>query len=382
VLTSLATGGQLHILDPETVVDAEAVAGYLAEHRIDGFKAVPSHLAALTAAVGVDRLLPAGSVVLGGEAAPAAWVNELVEAAGDRRVFNHYGPTETTIGVATAHLKSGAVVPVGSPIANTRLFVLDEFLNPVPVGVTGELYVGGAGLARGYVGRVGLTGERFVACPFGEAERMYRTGDLARWTGDGQVVFAGRADEQVKIRGFRVEPGEVEAVLRTHPGVTQAAVVARDGRLVAYVVGETTDLREFAAGRLPEYMVPAVVVELDELPLTAAGKLDRNALPAPDYLARAGVGRAPSSPQEELLCAAFAHVLGVESVGVDDNFFDLGGHSLLAVRVISRIRATLGAELDIRQLFDTPTVAQLAQQLGEPTSARPALRPMTREGHR
>ncbi|MFC7479101.1 amino acid adenylation domain-containing protein [Luedemannella flava] len=233
-MASLTTGGRLHVLRPDAVVDAEAVAGYLAEHRIDGYKVVPSHLAALTAAAGMDRLVPAGSevttgsVVLGGEAAPAAWVRELVEAAGDRRVFNHYGPTETTIGVATTELTAvGEVVPIGSPIANTRLYVLDSALAPVPVGVTGELYVAGAGLARGYAGRPGLTGERFVACPHGCGERMYRTGDLARWTTDGQIVFGGRADQQAKIRGFRIEPGEVEAALLSHPEVTRAAVIVR-----------------------------------------------------------------------------------------------------------------------------------------------------------
>jgi acyl carrier protein len=201
-------------------------------------------------------------------------------------------------------------------------------------------------------------------------------------------VFAGRADEQVKVRGHRIEPGEIEAVLSAHPAVARAAVIARedipgDRRLVAYVVadGEVTGLREFAAARLPDHMVPSAVVELPELPLTAAGKLDRTALPAPGQ-DRAGSGRPPETPQEELLCAAFAHVLALDSVGADESFFDLGGDSLLAVRLISRIRATHGAELDIRHVFDTPTVAQLAQQLDAPTSARPALRPMSREGIR
>ncbi|GAB2813333.1 hypothetical protein GCM10027091_51940 [Streptomyces daliensis] len=380
VFTSLATGGELHVLDEESVTDPEAVASYLSEQNIDALKVVPSHLRALTSVAGIEPLLPARSVVLGGEAAPADWVRELVEAAaaGVRQVFNHYGPTETTIGVATAELTpdavAGGVAPVGTPIANTRMYVLDDALTPVPTGVVGELYVAGAGLARGYVGRPGLTGERFVACPFGpgSGERMYRTGDLARWSREGQLVFVGRADEQVKIRGFRIEPGEIEAVLLTHLDVTQAAVVARedtpsDNRLVAYVVaaggGEPDGLREFVGARLPDHLVPAAVVSLPQLPLTANGKLDRKALPAPEYAT--GTGRAPATSVEVALCAAFAEILGLESVGVDDSFFDLGGHSLLAVRLVSRIRVVLGVEVEVRTLFEAPTVAALAGQLAE-----------------
>ncbi|GFJ77846.1 dimodular nonribosomal peptide synthase [Phytohabitans houttuyneae] len=298
VFISLATGGQLHILDEDAVVDPVAVASYLSDQRIDYVKAVPSHLAALSAGAGMAGVLPARSLVLGGEAAPIAWLRELVAAAGGRKVFNHYGPTETTIGVATTQLTpdlvDGGVVPVGSPIGNTRLYVLDDGLRPVPVGVPGELYVAGAGVARGYVRQAGLTGSRFVACPFGSGERMYRTGDRAKWTAGGNVVFLGRADEQVKIRGFRIEPGEIETVLQTHPAVAQAVVVARedsagDKRLVAYVVPDDldepgftdADVKAFVGQRLPEYMVPAAVVTLSDLPLTPNGKLDRKALPAP-----------------------------------------------------------------------------------------------------
>ncbi|MDV5143315.1 amino acid adenylation domain-containing protein [Streptomyces sp. SBC-4] len=392
VFASLTTGGELHILDEGAVTDPQLVAAYLAEHRIDHFKAVPSHLAALTAAAGMEAVLPARSVVLGGEAASTPWLQELLAAAGGREIHNHYGPTETTIGIATTRLTAeriaDGVVPVGTPIANTRFYIVDANLRPVVPGVAGDLYVSGAGLARGYVGREALTAERFVANPYETGERMYRTGDRAKWTADGQVVFLGRADDQVKIRGYRIEPGEVQGVLTGHPLVEQAAVVARedapgDRRLVAYVVPTDVEdpneqlsgiLKEFAAQRLPEHMVPSAVVVLDALPLTGNGKLDRKALPAPDYSSALSFGgRRAATLQEEILCLAFAEVLGLPEVGVDDDFFELGGHSLLAVRLVSRIRSVLGVEVEIRALFEAPTVAGLAAGLTGAEQARLAL---------
>ena len=415
VFGALASGGTLVVAPERAVTDPVAMAGFIAAQRVDAVKVVPSHLAALGAGPGgLAAVLPGRALVLGGEAAPAGWAADLVAAAGDRAVVNHYGPTETTIGVLTARLDAGTVaggvVPIGSPAANTRVLVLDDRLGLVPPGVAGELYVAGVQLARGYARRAGLTAARFVADPFdpaGGGGRLYRTGDLARWTPAGQLVFAGRADDQVKIRGYRVEPAEIQAVLAACPQTAQAAVIARedtaagdqpdtaadkqagarDKRLVAYVVpadgagDDAGDLpamvREFAAARLPEYMVPAAVVVLDALPLTPNGKLDRKALPAPDFGSAAGAGRGPADAREELLCQAFADVLGLDTVGPDDDFFALGGHSLLAVRLISQVRAVLAVEVDIRAVFEAPTVAGLAHVAG---GDGPAFRPVRSRG--
>ncbi|NEC33274.1 non-ribosomal peptide synthetase, partial [Streptomyces rubrogriseus] len=345
----LLNGGCVHLADLEELHE-RALDGEVPDLPQTTFlKATPSHLPLITGLPGV--CVPDGELVLGGESLTGRAVRTLLAAHPGARVLNEYGPTETIVGCTTWRVESpddlaDGVLTIGRPFPNTRMLVLDPYLQPVPAGVPGELYVSGVQLARGYLNRPGQSASRFVANPFeGPGERMYRTGDIVRWNRRGDLEFISRVDDQVKIRGFRVELGEVESALSRHPGVPEAVAVVRedrpgDRRLVAYLVTgagpvpvpSDEELRERLRETLPDYMVPSAFVRLAELPLTGNGKLDRGRLPAPDYAA-AGTGRAPVTAREELLCALFAEALGLESVGVDDGFFDLGGDSILSIQL-------------------------------------------------
>ncbi|MGW7192452.1 non-ribosomal peptide synthetase, partial [Streptomyces sp. NPDC054838] len=346
---------------------------------------------------GLDTLKLLREVWTGGDVASPSALQRVLTHCPETVLVHSYGPTETTFASHQQRFPTAQRtlhgVYLGAALDNTRIHVLDERLRPVPPGVAGEMYIAGTQVARGYIGRPGLTAERFVADPFGgDGGRMYRTGDLVHWTADGELRFIGRADGQIKLRGFRIEPGEIEETLARHPGVGQVAVVVfEDGpggkRLVAYAVaraGHTlteAGLLRWAADELPEHMVPSAAVLLDAIPLTVNGKPDRRALPAPAPAARPS-GRPARTPREEVLCGLFAEVLGVEGVGIDDNFFGLGGHSLLAVRLVSRMRTVLGLERGVRDLFRTPTVAGLLGD--EPTGFDPmgVLLPLNPRGSR
>ncbi|MEU5399861.1 amino acid adenylation domain-containing protein, partial [Streptomyces sp. NPDC005963] len=386
IYTPLINGASVVLADRDTVRDPAALSSLIDAHRPTVVQATPSLWHALLEDGGptsLDRI----TVLVGGEALPADLAERLARSA--RSVTNVYGPTEVTIWATSRTLdpEHTGVPDIGTPFWNTRAYVLDGALRPSPVGRPGELYLAGAQLARGYLGRYALTSERFVADPYGQpGSRMYRTGDLVRRRPDGHIDFLGRADDQVKVRGFRIELGEIESALGSPDSVGRAVVLVREDRpgvhhLVGYVTAvdgsalEPAALRRVVADRLPEYMVPSAVVVLDAFPLTANGKIDRRALPAPDLEGlTSATGRGPRGAREEILAGIFADVLGVEGVGPEDDFFSLGGHSLLAARVIARVRTTLGADCTIRDVFEARTVAALALRLGErSTAGRPAL---------
>jgi len=381
VYPPLITGGCLHVIPTETALDGKALSDYFSYHQIDCLKIAPSHLAAIQPLDHTGTVLPGRLLVIGGEASRWDWVEKLQTSAPNCTIFNHYGPTEATVGMLTykverqrAEVRS-AMLPMGRPLQNTTAYVLDPELRPVPVGVAGELYIGGVCLARGYQNQVGLTAEKFIPDPFSRqpGARIYRTGDTVRYLPEGDLEFIGRADNQVKVRGFRIELGEIEKALAQHAAVRETVVLLRDEeqgdkQLVAYLVPDPeqppsiNDLRTYLSSRLPEYMVPAAFVLLDALPRTSHGKLDRRELPAPD--------RASSAPEEAFVAARnsteaaladlWSSVLGVSQIGMYDNFFELGGHSLLAAQLISRVREAFQVDVPLRLVFETPTVAGLA----------------------
>jgi thioesterase domain-containing protein/acyl carrier protein len=352
------------LASPEEVRDPELLARLIRAERITALQATPSLWAALLSSE-VD--LSGVRALVGGEALPVGLARALVDRAAS--VTNLYGPTEVTVWATRDDVDGAWAGTIGRPLPGTTAQVLDERLNPVPPGVIGELYLGGAQVTRGYLGRPGLTASRFVAAAYG---RLYRTGDLARWRPDGRLEFLGRADHQVKVRGFRIEPEEIEAVALAHPPVTQAVVITRDDRLIAYLASSDGTVPAFA-DQLPGYMVPSAVHVLPSLPLTPNGKIDRAALP--DVVAPAG-GTAPRSRVETVVCGIVESVLGVPAVGVHDDFFALGAHSLMLVRLAASLRQALGAEISVASLFAAPTVAGVARLVAAGAPAGDALAPV------
>jgi amino acid adenylation domain-containing protein len=389
ILSALLNGKTVDIPEEDTRRNPDDLARWLEDEDIAEFFA-PTIVVDAVYQVAADRTLPLRGLRHVAQAGEALHLTDAVRAfhrgRPGIRLHNHYGPSETHVVTAyTLPCDVGGwpdtpTAPIGRPIWNTQAYVLDGALNPVPPGVVGELYLAGACLARGYLNRAGLTAERFVANPFGAGgARMYRSGDLVRWQADGNLLFVGRADDQVKIRGLRIEPGEVQAVLLRHPDVTGAAVIVRDDRqgnpcLVAYVVttAATGVLRRHVGAHVPDYMVPAAFVAVNRLPLTTNGKLDRRMLPAPVFGTDQEY-RGPRNARETLLCRVFAEILGVPTVGIEDDFFELGGHSFLATRLVNRIRAALAVDVQLRAVFEAPTVAGLAERL-ETAPPRPVLR--------
>ena len=374
--SSLLFGGTLHVFTRETVSHIEEIHEYFEEHSIDCLKIVPSHWKALSPEDG-PPLLPGRMLIFGGEALPAESASRIRRYNEDCRIINHYGPTETTIGKLLYELKGEdnekGTIPIGKPFSNTKAYVLSKEGMQCPVGVPGQLYIAGAGVAKGYLNRPELTNEKFIPNPRGEeGERMYGTGDRVQYQADGNIQFIGRTDDQVKIRGYRVEPGEIARILEESNLVSQAIVLPKEDKqgnkqLVSYIVpkGEfdRSGIQSYLKELLPDYMIPAYLVALEEIPLTSNGKIDRKALPDPEGTVKEGGYTAPRTEAEAKLAAIWEEVLEVEQVGITDDFFELGGHSLLAVRLVSQIRKAFAAELPISDVFDYPTVGQLAERL-------------------
>jgi amino acid adenylation domain-containing protein len=374
VFPALATGGCLHVISQQRAESQGLLADYFSREKIDVLKIVPSHLAALQSGRNPERVMPARRLILGGEASRLDWIERLRALSPGCEIYNHYGPTETTVGVLTYHVGTrvpgtpSGTLPLGRPLPNARVYVLDSGGRPVPRGEQGELCIGGGGVARGYLNRPELNAEKFVADPFGPepGARLYRTGDLGRCLPDGNIEFCGRIDHQVKLHGYRVELGEIEAALRSHADVREAVVLLREDQLVAYVAPQEADrtmLREYLKERLPPYMVPSAFVAMEKLPLTANGKIDRQGLAALSYESAAPARDfvAPRTETEKALAVIWSGVLKVEHIGIHDDVFDLGAQSLMAMKALAQIRDAFQVTLSLRNLFEHPTVAGLAE---------------------
>lgn len=376
LLGPLINGICVFLAEGDTSRSSVSLAKTLSRHRIEAITLVPSLAYALLDDANHDQLSSCRLWICSGEPLATNIMENVIVKVPNLQLFNFYGASEVCGDSTFINCTDYKEVAIGRPIWNTRVYVLDSGLQPVPAGIAGELYISGLGLARGYLGRSALTADRFVADPFGRpGGRMYRTGDLARWRTDGVLDFLGRVDDQVKIRGFRIEPGEVEAILSQHNMVAQTVVIAREdsrghNQLIGYVVAapgqaiDPTSVRRFADKHLPDYMVPTAIIVLDSLPLTPSGKLDRQALPSPTFAAASS--RPPRTSQEQILAGLFAELLDLERVGIDDNFFDLGGHSLLALRLQSHFQKATGEELPLRLIFEKGTVAGIISALAEP----------------
>ena len=379
----LCLGGTLHVIPQELTTDPQGLGEYFVREGIDCLKIVPSHLSALLSGAHPERVLPRKLLVVGGEGSTWELVARVEKLSPDTRIMNHYGPTETTVGVITYPIEKGKrlagtpIVPLGRPLPNSRIYVLDRHLAPTPTGVPGEVFIGGGGVARGYLGQPALTSERFLPDPFHSGERVYRTGDRARLLEDGTILFLGRVDHQVKIRGYRIELGEIEAALVAHEAVREAVVLVDEDspgekQLVGYVASEpgaaldVATLRASLAQRLPEYMVPPALLVLSTMPLTPNGKIDRRALAALEHQKHESVADsyvAPRTPIEEVIASIWCDIFDKERVGVHDKFADLGGHSLLAIQIIARTREAFRVDVALRAIFEAPTIAGLAEQV-------------------
>jgi amino acid adenylation domain-containing protein len=375
---TLCRGGMLVIPDEDSHQDPAYLAELIETHSVSHLLGLPALYDVILQQARVEQLASLRTVIVAGEPCPPELVTPHVETLPHTALYNEYGPTEATVWSTVYRCDSQTKqtpVPIGRPVTNTQIYVLGPQLQPAPIGVTSELYIGGEGVARGYLNHPALTAERFVPNPFAETPgaRLYKTGDLARFLADGNIEYAGRNDFQVKIRGYRIELSEIELALAQHPHVRDAVVLASE-RLTAYVVlkesGTTKQLKEFLKERLPEYMLPSSFVVLDALPLTTTGKVDRNALRNQIGVVAEENYVAPRTALEQVLAGMFAEVLSLERVGVNDSFFELGGHSLLATQVLSRVRTAFQLELPLRKLFKAPTVAGLAAGILEDEAQR------------